>query len=726
MKVSIRHKLAALSFAMLFGVALGLTAFFSARELGRMRHELGAKGATYALLLSRQTEPSVAFDDQQTAREIMEATAQDSEVRSIALYASDGHVIGSVGDPLPPPDHDVSDVETTTTKSRITCAAPVVSREGPTGVLVLEMSLDGIAAARRRALLTSGLAGCLALSLGLLGAWLLGVALSSRLRRVQRATQAVAGGDLSAEPLTDNSSDEVGLLARDFNAMTTALREHVRTIEETARSEQQRLDALVTARTAELAQKNQDMSLLLDNAQQGFLTVDAEGKISRERSRILSVWFGEIAPEATLAAVLDQAEAGVGRAFCVALSALYDDMLPRELLLDQMPQHVNAGGRQLSLSYRVIPSAAAMKVLVMISDATDEIARRRAEAAQRDLSALCTRIVADESAVSEFVSEAEALRVRIAAAAAKGDAADATLMRNIHTLKGNAGLLGLSILADACHELESALQSAGVTDVTEAFRRVDTECRDIINRAHVLMGAKIAGVELTLEEAEALASAIASGAPRDEIARYVARLRLEPVQRRLRRFGEQCTALATRLGKNVTVCVEANEVRLDGARWAPFWGAFVHVLRNAVDHGVEMPEARVAKGKEPTGSLTIRALETDTHHVIEVCDDGAGIDFGALERKAQERGFAAKGIDALFCDGVSTCVEVTETSGRGVGMGAVRAACEDLGGTVSVESVIGSGTKMRFSVPMRAMSQGSLRPVRLNAASGGDNRARFA
>ena len=104
--------------------------------------------------------------------------------------------------------------------------------------------------------------------------------------------------------------------------------------------------------------------------------------------------------------------------------------------------------------------------------------------------------------------------------------------------------------------------------------------------------------------------------------------------------------------------------------------------------------------------------------MIEVCDDGAGIDFTALERRARERGFAAKGVDALFCDGVSTRTEVSEVSGRGVGMGAARAACEELGGTVSVESEVGRGTKLRFSVPMRAMSQGSLRPVRLVVASG--------
>ena len=721
MRISIRHKLAALSFALLFGVVLGLTAFFTAREVRRMRSELGGKATAYAAQLSRQAEPSVAFDDEQTAREIMEATAEDVDVRSIVLYAADGHVIGSTGEALPAPDHAIADIETRVTSAAITSVAPVTSREGPSGVLVLEMSVDKIASARSHAMLSSALAAALALSLGMAGAWLVGVALSSRLRRVQSATQRVASGDLTAEPLEDSSSDEVGLLVRDFNVMTDALRMQLRTIEETARSERQRLDTLVTERTRELAERNRDMKLILDSARQGFLTVDRGGKIVGARSRILDSWFGAIASGSSLRDVLEGADPGVGDAFAVALDALHDDVLPRELLLLQLPQQVKTGARRLSLEYQVIEDAgtstasphAPKTVLVMMSDATDELERKRAEAAERDLSALCARIVADAPAVSEFLDEAQSLKEQIARAAS-GTSADVVLMRNVHTLKGNAALMGLSALADACHALESSLSADEEAGRKDAAQMLDVACRDIINRAHVLMGAKSAGVELTFAEADALAGAIASGAPRDEIARYVARLRLEPIRRRLQRFAEQTAVLAEGLKKKVNVRVEANEVRLDAARWAPFWSAFVHVLRNAVDHGVEPPDERAANRKDPVGTILIRAMETNTHHVVEVSDDGAGIDFAALERRAREKGIQATGVEALFCDGVSSRDEVTALSGRGVGLGAARAACAALGGTVLVETRRGEGVTFRFCVPMRAPTQGSLRPVRLS------------
>jgi HPt (histidine-containing phosphotransfer) domain-containing protein/HAMP domain-containing protein len=574
MKLSIRHKLTALAFTVLLAVTVGLTAFFSRRELASMRHDLAAKSTTYAQLLSRETEPAVAFDDQQTAREIMEATAQDTDVRSIVLYATDGHAIGTVGDPVTPPDHDVDDIETRTSSSSITSTAPVVSREGPTGVLIIEMSLDRITAARKRALVTSGFVASGALLFGLGATWLLGFALSRRLQRVQRATKRVASGDLTANEILDDSSDEIGLLARDFNVMTAALRDHVRTIEETARSENERLDALVGVRTRELSQRNRDMALLLDNVNQGFLTVSSTGELTGERSRILSTWFGPIASGETLSLVLDRAQPGAGEAFAVGLSALCDDLLPRELLIEQLPAEVRANDRQLALSYRVLEDDGQLQVLVMISDATNEIERRKAEASQRDLAALCSRIVADEQAITEFLTEAGALRTQIAAAR-NGGHDQIVLARNIHTLKGNAALLGFSALAAACHDLESGLSDGDHPQIGALFEAVNTACKELENRAHVLLGAKTMGVELTLEEADALANAIASGAPRDEIARYVARLRLEPVQRRLRRLAEQTEALGLRLEKSVAVRVEANEVRLDATRWAPFWASFV-------------------------------------------------------------------------------------------------------------------------------------------------------
>jgi chemotaxis protein histidine kinase CheA len=175
----------------------------------------------------------------------------------------------------------------------------------------------------------------------------------------------------------------------------------------------------------------------------------------------------------------------------------------------------------------------------------------------------------------------------------------------------------------------------------------------------------------------------------------------------LERLAAQAREIARRLGRGeIDVRIEAEGVRLDRARWLPFWRVFGHVLRNAIDHGLEAPSDRLAAGKGPMGMIKLRAREHHEQLTIEVEDDGRGIDWARLAERARAMGLDADGpgalTEVLFAYGVSTRGGVSEISGRGVGLAAVRAACENLGGSVSVISVAGQGTVVRFSWPPAA------------------------
>jgi chemotaxis protein histidine kinase CheA len=158
--------------------------------------------------------------------------------------------------------------------------------------------------------------------------------------------------------------------------------------------------------------------------------------------------------------------------------------------------------------------------------------------------------------------------------------------------------------------------------------------------------------------------AATTGAPGRQLSAMLARLKLERAPVRLRRIGDQARSLAQRLGKtSLRIEVQAQgDVRFDRARWASFWAAFIHPLRNAIDHGIESAEARSAAGLP---------------HATE-----------------------AELLDALFADGITTADHATELSGRGVGMGALRAAAQALGGTVVLQSRRGQGTTLRVRVPV--------------------------
>jgi two-component system chemotaxis sensor kinase CheA len=129
----------------------------------------------------------------------------------------------------------------------------------------------------------------------------------------------------------------------------------------------------------------------------------------------------------------------------------------------------------------------------------------------------------------------------------------------------------------------------------------------------------------------------------------------------------------------------------------------IHAVRNAVDHGVQSEADRVAAGKRGTGTLHFAALRGDGTLTIAVGDDGPGIDWDAMRRRAEKAGLPHATdtdlVEALFADGVSTREQATDTSGRGVGMGALRYAVRELGGTISIESAPGQGTAFRFTFP---------------------------
>ena len=158
------------------------------------------------------------------------------------------------------------------------------------------------------------------------------------------------------------------------------------------------------------------------------------------------------------------------------------------------------------------------------------------------------------------------------------------------------------------------------------------------------------------------------------------------------------------MGKSkVDVAIEPNDMRFNSEHFLPFWSAFIHVLRNAVDHGIEVAEQRQQSGKSEPPAIKVATSVDGDRFIVTVEDDGPGVDWEALRTKAGDIGVGEALLDdtenLIFLPGVSSKASVTELSGRGVGMGAVRDACKALGGTIKVESRRGVGTRISFVFP---------------------------
>ena len=163
------------------------------------------------------------------------------------------------------------------------------------------------------------------------------------------------------------------------------------------------------------------------------------------------------------------------------------------------------------------------------------------------------------------------------------------------------------------------------------------------------------------------------------------------------------------LGKKVALEVDGGQVELDREIIELIRDPIVHILRNAIDHGIEAPDVRVANQKPETGTISINTRQTGNHVAIIIDDDGAGINVDRLVKRAKDAGIVtaeelqvmseAHKLELIFEPGISTAAEVTSISGRGVGMDVARANIERLGGTIAIRSEEGEGTRLIISLP---------------------------
>jgi two-component system chemotaxis sensor kinase CheA len=190
----------------------------------------------------------------------------------------------------------------------------------------------------------------------------------------------------------------------------------------------------------------------------------------------------------------------------------------------------------------------------------------------------------------------------------------------------------------------------------------------------------------------------------------VMKARMQPVSNVFSKMPRIVRDLAQSLHRRVRLQMEGQETELDKSLLEAIKDPLTHAVRNSLDHGIEPPDVREAAGKDPEGTLRLRAMQEGSHVIIEVSDDGAGIAVDKVGAKAIERGLISADRAALqperellqliFLPGFSTATAVTNVSGRGVGMDVVKTNVEKIGGKVEIDSRVGKGTTLRLRIPL--------------------------
>jgi two-component system chemotaxis sensor kinase CheA len=445
---------------------------------------------------------------------------------------------------------------------------------------------------------------------------------------------------------------------------------------------------------------NARLQKILDSMNDGLLVTDLHGRLVPVRSAAVEAWFGPVVAGAPIWDYLcddDRARTS----FELGVTQLADDILPFELLIDQLPKGLVRGDRHFALVYQpVVRDGALSELLVTLADVTLQLKQERAEERLRELPAIIGNLMRDRGGFASFVTDTEHLL------GALGESRDPVEQKRLlHTLKGNTSIYGFMHFAGCCHGLENTLLDEDRGIEPADVQALDREWRESMAQTGVFFSKEPGGaIRLEPTEYDDLLRRLESREDHFHLL-GTARTWSQPTMRQVLEVHEKAVArLASRLGKQVEVRIEAGDLRLPDVRLRPFLGSLVHVVRNAIDHGIEEPAQRAAGGKREVGTIVIAARIEQQRLVVTVEDDGRGIDWSALAAKARQRGLPAATepelVEALFADGVSTAAAVTEVSGRGVGMAATRHAALELGGAVHVQSRPGQGTEVRFTLPL--------------------------
>jgi two-component system chemotaxis sensor kinase CheA len=545
------------------------------------------------------------------------------------------------------------------------------------------------------------------------------------LLRLNRASREIAAGNLDVELPAYESRSEIGALNDSFRRMVEDLRTSRAAIEEHNRTLEQRI-----------AERTWELQGLLDNMDEGLFTIDGAGTIDPRRSAATTHMLGELAPDSNFIERLSNQEEmrqTVRDTFGLLLSGSlmldWDDMvanLPREL--------PGQDDQWLRARYRPVYDLAGEKIertMVILQDVTQEKALQADIERNRGEQTMIVQILQNRETFELFYTDAlrmlrEGAQELEAVEMVRRGLVD-QLFRTMHTIKGTAGLFGMNAVAAQAHAVEDTLRELNARrDETWVQEQRDTlaqgvdAVRDLLTagRQHFLQvisedesepSFTLASSRIDRIVADAVATVPATAvAP---LRAVLARLKRIPTARLLRKYKSLVDGTAGRLGKQARFVVhEQDETEIPVEFFQQIDPTFLHIIRNALDHGIEEVEGRLEAGKEPEATIACTTTLRDGGILFKIADDGRGIDLRRVREIGLRRGFLRPEqaetltredvLRLLFLPGFSSKDAVTDLSGRGVGLDVVRTDVERMHGRIRLVTRRGRGTTFQLYYPL--------------------------
>lgn len=458
----------------------------------------------------------------------------------------------------------------------------------------------------------------------------------------------------------------------------------------------------------EIRQRTFELKMILDHVGVGFLTLDAHGMVVGDCSRSCFELLGATQVVGISWCELLGLEGAKKVDFELNLFQLFEDFLPEELSLQQLPGRFELScGRVLHVHGSLIRDehGAPQRVLMTIQDGTIVEQAQRESAENKMLVYLLNH----RDAFERFLVDAQWMLESAREALTQEDMS--TVRRMVHTIKGNAGAFGLGQVVELIHEVESS-RHIGV----EELARVEVSLQSFLAHYFPVLGIEYgASYDESFEVSQDQLLRLKSIAHQFDdsecslIERWAQEVSLRPASTLLGPLDSFVERLAQRLDKRAELHTSGLETLVSMDQLRPLFQSLTHVVRNCLDHGLEQEHERGSKS--PTGKIFLEVEDLGPEIRIMIGDDGRGIDVARVLRLAVERGLITEleakrcseqeALALIFEDSFSTADQITDVSGRGVGMSAFKAAINDCFGRLEVYTKLGEGTRFEVRVLKR-------------------------
>ncbi|MDC0254939.1 response regulator, partial [Bacteriovoracales bacterium] len=452
---------------------------------------------------------------------------------------------------------------------------------------------------------------------------------------------------------------------------------------------------------------------ILDNLAQGFMIIDKSGVVQEGASRGAKEIFGKEIEKKNLSSILNL-ESSEEELFSKWLKNIWRGSLSFNDLLPLGPKVFKTDdGRYIKLGYRPVYEENSKnnidKVICLATDKTEEIKLERQLEHDKQRVNFITNclqnpvefvdLMDDSYEILEVYSEMKELDL-------------GGLFRHFHTLKARYGQFGVRELTNYIDKIEISIEKGQLEEMDKKVYDFRLKLQDFLKKNSLIVEA---ANKFMVDNGQAIH--ISDLMDRIDKTNDIKELKfdlyknflLSDIQEKFKRYGSLVEELAERQGKRIETLFSGEKILVNYSKYSDFVNISVHLFRNMVDHGIETEDERVEKAKPQKGNIEVNFKNGGDSFMITLKDDGVGIDPNRIKKIAQEKGLKSKTdlekmndsdlLDMIFLAGFSTKDEVTDISGRGIGMDAVRESIDILGGEISISSKIDEGTTFFIKLP---------------------------